>query len=750
MSTPLAPQIQTDSLEDPSIVTSLARNALLGVGAVLLLSLIELVDVNVQLTPVFEAFTDRLVLSTYMSMNLAAGALIGLIVGASARSGSMLNRWICSLVARGGRAGFVLRAAVWLLLCVLSALVLTRQAHVRGYSKGIIRELEKLEVLRHPLLNHERAASYLLVGGLVVACSLVWMIARASQSFKLPLKALWLLGLVTLIAAGYYIDSRIELQLYEHSLHHSMFLLNLTVSMALVATICLSAPRFRTRSTGLPVPLVGLAVLIVAASLVFTFLKFDDNQNLKTQIFFRTTQTKQYFKLARWALDFDRDGYSSVLGGGDSDDSRADINPGRPETLGDGLDNNGLGGDVTARDIDDWKREHSSLRATDPSAERLNIIYIFIDALRADHLGTYGYPRNTSPNIDKLAARSAVFENAFTPAPNTFEALPKFMQSSHWDGHYPTWTEVLAQNGYRSLLFPRRVATEKRHIKGMKMVHHPGGKGLNATIDAAIDMLGRTPPDRAFCAYLYATDPHRPYVRHDEFNFGGSTTDGYDGEIAYTDSQFGRLFDWLEASGRMSSTMIVLMADHGESLGERGVYKHSSQLYNEQEHIPMIIYSPRHGSRRVPDYVSSIDLGTTILSAVGIEPPKEYAGVSLVALMRGEPFTHPPVYAEQTYSQDSPYVRLDQNVFPESKKYMVITQDGYKLIYNRNPHTFELFDLNNDKQELRNLFDRLPEKAGELKNLLGRFIDIVSVSRPWDADERQYVFGKAVDEDDEM
>jgi arylsulfatase A-like enzyme len=531
-----------------------------------------------------------------------------------------------------------------------------------------------------------------------------------------------------------------------------MFLLNLTVSMALVASVYLSAPgipRLFARVPGSRA-LSVIALAILAGSLVFTLLKFGDNQNLKTQVFFRTTQSKQYFKLARWALDFDRDGYSSVLGGGDADDSRADINPGRPETVGDGLDNNGIGGDLTPQDLDEWKRERASLHITDPSAQHLNVIYIFIDALRADHLGTYGYPRNTSPNIDRLAARSTVFENAFTPAPNTFEALPKFMQSSHWDGHYPTWTEMLARNGYRSLLFPRRVATEKRHIKGMKIVHHPGGKGLNATIDAAIDVLGRTPPDRVFCAYLYATDPHRPYVRHDDFNFGTSTTDGYDGEIAYTDSQFGRLFDWLEQSERMRNTMIVFMADHGESLGERGVFKHSSQLYNEQEHIPMIIYSPGIAARRVPDYVSSIDLGTTILSAVGIEPPKEYAGVSLGPLMRGEPFVHPPVYAEQTYNQDSPFVRLDQNVFPESKKYMVITQDGYKLIYNRNAYTFELFDLNHDKQEVRNLFDRLPQKAEELKRLLGRFIDIVSVSRPWDADERQYVFGKEVDEDDEM
>jgi hypothetical protein len=72
--------------------------------------------------------------------------------------------------------------------------------------------------------------------------------------------------------------------------------------------------------------------------------------------------------------------------------------------------------------------EHVDHVLPDPSAKRLNVIYVFIDALRPDHLGVYGYARNTSPNLDKLAARSSLFENAFTPAPNTFEALPKFTQ----------------------------------------------------------------------------------------------------------------------------------------------------------------------------------------------------------------------------------------------------------------------------------------------------------------------------------
>jgi arylsulfatase A-like enzyme len=230
-------------------------------------------------------------------------------------------------------------------------------------------------------------------------------------------------------------------------------------------------------------------------------------------------------------------------------------------------------------------------------------------------------------------------------------------------------------------------------------------------------------------------DPHLPYVEHTEFNFGSKLEDRYDGEIAFTDHHLGRLFDWMEATGRMDDTMIVIMADHAESLGERGVYKHSTQLYNEQARIPMIFYVPGLAPRRVSDFVSSIDLGTTILDAVGISPPREYAGVSLLRLMRGEPFTHPPVYGEQVYTHDSRYVPPEKYVHPATKKYMVITQDGYKLIYNRDFYTFELFNLRDDPREERNLFDRMPAKAEELKKLVGRFVDITIASRPWDAVE---------------
>ena len=155
----------------------------------------------------------------------------------------------------------------------------------------------------------------------------------------------------------------------------------------------------------------------------------------------------------------------------------------------------------------------------------------------------------------------------------------------------------------------------------------------------------------------------------------------------------------------------------------------------------MIIHVPGLPPRTIKDYVSTIDLGPTMLNAVGLDYPKECAGVSLLSLMRGLPFTHPPVYAEQTTQEVSPFVRPEQYVSPEQKKYMIITQDGFKLIYNRDCYTFELFDLKKDPSEIRNIYDLQPEKAAELRNRLGRFTDVVSVSRPWDADESQYFFG---------
>jgi arylsulfatase A-like enzyme len=727
-----------------SRVATLQGCAAAGLAAVAILSLVEWVDLNIKLSPVFEGFSERLILTAYFSLNLLGGAVIGLIVGLVARAGSWLfarllrviNRDRPQTPARALLAGVVIAATAGALLYL--------QPGVFGFTLGAIREAEKISLARL-LLKAERLFTYLSITGMLICCWGVWRLGRASMSRFL--RVVWFVLLIGVISAAYYIDSRIEVLQYEFSLHRAMFLVEVALAMALVGSLRLS---FLRRVPSPNAIAVYCLLTLVSAGAVFTFVHFDRDQNLKTQIFYRSTISKQFFKLTQWALDFDRDGYSAVLGGGDANDRRADINPGLVEIPGDGIDNNCIGGDLSRESLDAWMREQRLLNtAPNPDPKRLNVLYVFVDTVRADHLSVYGYARNTTPNLNKLAQRASVFENAFTPSPSTYQAVPKFMQSSYWDAHLETWTEVLARAGYETVLFPaRRAATLYRRIKDPTIISSARTGNLGASVDAVIERFSKAEPGRPMCAYLYAFEPHMPYKLRHDFYFGPGTPDLYDGEIAYADHQLGRLFDWLEQSGKMKETMIVIMSDHGESLGERGVYKHNSQLYNEQMRVPAIIYVPGLAPRRISDYVSTIDLGSTILNTVGVACPKEYVGTSLLPLMRGESFIAPPVYGEHWQRNDSPFWPPERNVDPEIHKYMVITQDGFKLIYNQNVYSFELFNLRDDPKEQHNLFDRLPEKSAEMKALLGRFIDVVLVSRPPDADEQRYFRGMQDEEEE--
>lgn len=731
----------TNHSQKKSFATSLRRYAFAGAVAAFLLSLLEWLDLQIQLTPVFASYKERIIFTAYFSLNILVGASVGLLSGLFVHLSSFVKDRAVQLLSRGKPNKLWHSIFAGSLVFVIAAILLKQQPHLHGYLIGLIREAEKIEPLRNFLLNHERSISYAVMLSFLLFYWILWRLARDLNGLKKIIKAGGFLILALLILIAYYIDSRVEVQLYDPSLHRTLFIFTFALMMTFVGAIYLSSSRLQ--SFKIKPPIISLAVFLLLAAAAFTFNHFDKNQNLKNQIVFRTTQARQHIRLIQWALDMDRDGWSALLGGGDADDRNPDINPSRVEVTGDGVDNNCIGGDLTQADIDEWQRFWQTHHvAPDKGARRLNVIYIFVDALRADHLGAYGYTRNTSPNIDKLAAKAQLFENGFTPAPNTFEAMPKFTQGNYWDAHLEGWPETLAKNGYNGLVFPRRLPVMLRHVKGMKVVQEARVKTFQETIDVALKVLDEAPKDKPFAAYLYATDTHRPYKRHEQFNFGSSLIDLYDGEVAYVDYHLGRLFDWLESAGRMKDTMILIMADHGESLGERGMYKHSSLLYNDQLHIPYLIYVPEFAPRRIPDYVSSIDLGPTILNTVGMAYPQECTGVSLLPLMKNEPFEHPPVYAEQTYRYQSFFVRPDQNVSPDTKKYAVITQDGYKLIYNRNPYSFELFDLKNDPREERNLFNTEVQRAEAMKNLVGRYVDMLLVSRPWDADESQYVWGQ--------
>lgn len=719
------------------------KHTLTGGFAFALLALLEFVDINFRVAYAFHSTAKRLQMASYFSLDVLTGLILGLLIAIAALVGGFFIDKASRLLSRGREPGRLIRIITWGAAVAISAVIALRQPAVHRYVLAMIREAEKIRVLNQPLLYHERATSYLAMASLVGACSLVWIITRALGRAGWILKTTWLIATGLAVFASYYLDTREQVQLYEYTFHRSLFIVDVVLGMSFVATLWhLVGGRVRSAlesRTGAFRALTAAAAVVVFGCSVSTFIIFGSDQNLQHQIYYQTAVTKQSYNLIQWTLDFDRDGYSAVLDGGDQNDFRADINPSREEVVGDSIDNDCLGGDLTPAAIREWKQQSLALRPASlaPVSARPNVIYIFVDALRADHLGAYGYSRNTSPNIDKLAAKSTVFVNGFAPSPRTSESVPKFMQSTYWDARIDAWTKVLKENGYNLFLFPD-VRSWVRYERFFPDVIETKRANLKANIDNAIENIGNAPADQPFCAFVYAPDPHRPYKKHPQFNFGESLADLYDGEIAYTDYHLGRLFDWLEQTGRIRNTMVILMADHGESLGERGVYFHATQLYNEQTHVPMIFYYPNQPGRRVQTYVSTIDLGTTILNAAGINAPPDYFGVSLLSFLQGGSMQHPPLYGEQSGEDPSPYVRYDQQLYPKTKKYMVITQDGYKLIYNRDYYNFEMFNLAADPQEFNNLYDEMPEKARQLKDKLSEFVDVVTALRPWNADEGRY------------
>ena len=716
--------------------------ALSGMAGFLLLTVLEQLDLNLRPNLVFASAVDRLLLLLFSSINLAVGIAVGYLAGilivVFSRTAGIVRKalgrlrlpgWLCSI------SGVLFTAGI-------ASIILNQFPRINRFVIGLIREFEKIRFLRNTLLNHERSTTYLLLMGSVLVCALLVVLVRASGRMT---RAIWIMWIATLAAAIFFVyrtDSRVEVQLYEFTVHRSLYIAGVVLAMALAGSIGARSSQAgkwwggqrKVLKRAIPV----FAVVVFIASVALTFLLFDKNQPVKTLVFSRSTQAKQNFLITWWALDWDRDGYSALFGGGDAADTNAEINPSVPERVGDGIDNNGLGGDLTQQDLEDWRKQHIALHpAPDPGARPFNVIFFFIDTVRADHLSAYGYQRKTTPNLDRLAERSVVFENGFSPAARTAEAIPRFMQSSYWDAGIESWPQVLARNNYQVGLFPGRRSWD-RYNRMMRVVPGAQSKTLEENIDFVIKTLGDRDSSQPFCDFVYVPDPHLPYIHHPEYDFGTSPTDLYDGELAYTDSQIGRLLDWLESSGRFKDTMIVVMSDHGESLGERDVYRHASQLYNEQTHVPMIIYHPQIAPRRVRDYVSTIDLGSTILSANGIACPEEYIGVSLLPLMKGESFKRPPVFAEFTKEEVSQYVMLEQQVHTEWKKYMAVSQDGFKIIFNRDVFTFELYDLKTDPKEERNLFNAMPAKADEMKKLVLQYVDIVTASRPATADEGRY------------
>ncbi len=317
------------------------------------------------------------------------------------------------------------------------------------------------------------------------------------------------------------------------------------------------------------------------------------------------------------------------------------------------------------------------------------VFLLTIDTLRADHLSSYGYDRQTSPNIDALARDSTVFDSCFAVRGRTTPSYASMMT-----GLYPykhgvtslgiglaeenlTLAERLTTDGYATSAFVSSTVMIGRlsglnqgfevwndHMPDREANRNNFERTADQTIAGAAVWLGSAP--RKSFLFIHLIDPHSPYMPPAPFDTrfqGGSTqpindrdvhsaarlagkrtlgqyVSAYDGEIAFADAQLGKLIDGIKAAGLYDDALIIFTADHGESLGEHGSYfRHGTHLHDDTVRVPLMVKPPRgdgRGRERWHGAVSPIDIVPTVLDYLGVEGAGDgIDGTSLRGIVAG-------------------------------------------------------------------------------------------------------------------
>jgi tetratricopeptide (TPR) repeat protein len=376
---------------------------------------------------------------------------------------------------------------------------------------------------------------------------------------------------------------------------------------------------------------------------------------------------------------------------------------------------------------------HGSSEAGGPLAHSdavPNVLLVSIDTCRADRLSCYGYKRRTTPNIDAVAHDGAMFKTATTPVPLTTPA-----HSSMLTGMYPpthgvhlntydrladsnvTLAKTLREAGYQTAAFVAAFPLDTRFRlnqgfdtydgrfdeEAKKVIFsHRAGETVNRPALAWLDDHAKQP----FFLFLHYYDAHRPYDPHPPHT-SAYTDDPYAGEIAYVDDCIGRVLDRLRTLGVYDSTLVIITADHGESLDEHGETDHGFFVYQCTMHVPLVIRMPYcRKDIQVDGNVSLVDIVPTVLDLLGLKVPGWVQGVSLRAALEGGPAPdgQRAIYGESLYA----------GTFGCSPLHSIIEGPWKYILAPR----AELYDLSQDPDERTNLAGKQPQVAQRLRGRL--------------------------------
>jgi arylsulfatase A-like enzyme len=428
--------------------------------------------------------------------------------------------------------------------------------------------------------------------------------------------------------------------------------------------------------------------------------------------------------------------------------------------------------------------------AADP---RLNVLLITLDTTRADHLRCYGYTRATSPNLDALAADGVRFELALSPSAVTPMSHASIFTGLNPDRHglrvfygktgyflsesEPTLASLLRSQGWETGAFVSAYSASQRF--GL----HWGFNTFQSEVAESVfkqDMTLRPPKDgywstervataqrrsdettdhvlgwlksarRPFFLWTHYWDPHdAALVPPEQITswFGAHASDRpdiqrnlYDAEVFFVDMQIGRLLSYLKERGELEKTIIAVVADHGQGLGDHSWWLHRL-LYQEQIRLPLIMRVP--GGPRgmvIPSLVRSTDIAPTVLDLIGLPPLESPDGASLCGLMKGQPEPPRIAYAEALNTLD---VHTPEGFPPLQQDLLFcVVEEPWKLIYHKeHPGNSELYNLATDPRESSNVVDQNPEVKARLLSLLEKSgimeIEMVEPMQPMDQETYQ-------------
>jgi arylsulfatase A-like enzyme len=353
-----------------------------------------------------------------------------------------------------------------------------------------------------------------------------------------------------------------------------------------------------------------------------------------------------------------------------------------------------------------------------------DIVLISIDALRADHLSSYGYARKTSPNIDRLAARGARFTHAYCPTPHTSYSITSMMAGTYMrpllalgvGDDSEMWADILRRYGYRTAAFyppavffidAHRFTTIRDRSLGFEYKKEEFTKPelrraqIVEYLANASHNHGPNHEGQPLLLWVHLFEPHEPYEMHPEHAFSGSSgsdsLDAYDSEIATADAFVGEVIDLVNAY-RPGATIFVT-ADHGEEFGDHGGHYHGTSVYEEQVRVPLVIAGQGIEPRVVSTPVQTIDLLPTTLAALNIPMPARLRGRDLGPLMTG-----------QAPAND------EGLAFAETDDYTLVARGADRLVCARKISACTLFDVQQDPGEKHAVLDR-PERVQELRRI---------------------------------